>query len=154
MDFNFWFSLSSFISSLLLLSFSYGKLRKETQSNSSSVEKLEQFKEAQIAMNATFETREEAKRCSENHSDGSRAFATKEELASATERIRDSILAISDRIKEDREKNNSQHKEFYFTDDKVIEVKTSLVDLNRRMCAVEGDTKSILAIVTSLQPGK
>ena len=102
-------------------------------------------------MNATFETREEAKRCSENHSDGSKAFATKEELASATERIRDSILAISDRIKEDREKNNAQHKEFYFTDDKVIEVKTSLVDLNRRMGAVEGDTKSILAIVTALQ---
>lgn len=151
MDFGFWFGLASFVSSLLLVSFGYGQLRKEVQTALDDIEKLNTFKEAQMKSNATFNTREDAKSCQDVHKEISMCFATKEELASATERIRDSLFAISDRIKEDREKNNMQHKEFYSTDDKVISMSASLTDLQRRMGSVEGDTKSILAIVTALQ---
>ena len=151
---GFWFSLISLVFTLILGGIGYGKLLKEVQTLCDSVGELKKFKESQMQKNLSFETRESAKECRDNHNASVKQFATKDELVSVADRIRDSLAVVVDRIKEDRDKNNNQHKEFYGTDDKVIAIATSLGDVSRRVSAVEEDTKSILSIVSYLKTVK
>ena len=143
-------NIAGFVFVLLGGSYKYGKLNKEVQSNVEDVDDLKKFKEAQLVQNASFETKASIERCREQHGVSVRGLVTREELNVMSERFKESLSAIVDRLKEDREKNANQHTSFYETDDKVIEINTSLKETSRRVGSVETDVKQILVLVSKL----
>ena len=52
---------------------------------------------------------------------------------------------IEDRLKEDREKNTDQHKEFYENRNTVTKITAQFEDFGRRLEGNEGDVKEILS---------
>lgn len=146
-QFGFWFGLINLIVSLLLFSFCYGKLSKSVTTLEDTVSTVvEDIKE--LVKCSDFHA------CRDSNESRIRSLVTKDDMVSVVDTLRMSLENLAERIKDDRDRNNTQHKEFYSTDDKVIRVETKFEDTLRRIGSIEADTKNILAIVHRLEVNK
>lgn len=146
-QFGFWFGLINLIVSLLLFSFCYGKLSK-------SVTTLEDTVSTVVKDMKELVKCSEFTACRDSNETRMKNLVTKTEMVSVLDAFKVSLENLSDRIKDDRERNNCQHREFYSTDDKVIRLDTKFEDTMRRINSIETDTKNILEIVHRLDSKK
>lgn len=61
------------------------------------------------------------------------------------------VTAMDERIKEDREKNECQHKDFYQVRDTVTSLNTALPEMNRRLEAIERSIEKLTELIQEIR---